>query len=68
MEFYEVINTKRGFRQFENSGIPGDILERIPDAGLKASSSHHQRRWGAILLLPTRVKATVEYIIRRNKW
>lgn len=45
MEFYEVINKRRSIRQFEDRKIPQDMLERILDAGLKAPSSNHQRRW-----------------------
>ena len=45
MEFYEVINKRRSIRQFENKEIPRETLERILNAGLKAPSSNHQRRW-----------------------
>ena len=45
MEFYEVINKRRSIRQFEDREIPREALERILDAGLKAPSSDHQRRW-----------------------
>ena len=45
MDFYEVINRRRSIRQFEDRQIPREVLERILDAGLKAPSSNHQRRW-----------------------
>ena len=38
MEFYEVINTRRSIRQFEDKEIPKEMLERILGAGLKAPS------------------------------
>lgn len=45
MEFYEVVKARRSIRQFEDKPIPREVLERILDAGLKAPSSNHQRRW-----------------------
>ena len=50
MEFYEVINKRRSIRQFEDGEIPREVLERILDAGLKAPSSNHQRRWELLTL------------------
>ena len=50
MEFYEVINKRRSIRQFEDKEIPREVLERILDAGLKAPSSNHQRRWELVTL------------------
>ena len=50
MEFYDVINKKRSIRQFEDKDIPRDMLERILEAGLKAPSSNHQRRWELLTL------------------
>lgn len=50
MEFYEVVNRRRSIRQFEDRAIPQEILERILNAGLKAPSSNHQRRWELVVL------------------
>ncbi len=50
MEFYDVINKRRSIRQFEDREIPIEVLERILDAGLKAPSSNHQRRWELVTL------------------
>ena len=50
MEFYDVINKRRSIRQFEDKEIPREGLERILDAGLKAPSSNHQRRWELVAL------------------
>lgn len=50
MEFYDAINARRSIRQFEDKEIPRDVLERILDAGLKAPSSNHQRRWELLTL------------------
>ena len=50
MEFYQVINNRRSIRQFEDKEIQREVLERILDAGLKAPSSNHQRRWELVTL------------------
>lgn len=50
MEFYETINKRRSIRQFEDKPVPREVLERILDAGLKAPSSNHQRRWELVAL------------------
>lgn len=50
MEFYEVVEKRRSIRQFEEREIPGEALERILNAGLKAPSSNHQRRWELVTL------------------
>lgn len=50
MEFYEVVNRRRSIRQFQDRAIPQEVLERILDAGLKAPSSNHQRRWELVAL------------------
>ena len=50
MEFYDVINKRRSIRQFEDKEIPREVLERILNAGLKAPSSNHQRRWELVAL------------------
>ena len=50
MEFYQVIDNRHSIRQFEDKEIPRDVLERILNAGLKALSSNHQRRWELVTL------------------
>ena len=50
MEFYDVVNKRRSIRQFEDRAIPRELLVRILDAGLKAPSSNHQRKWELLTL------------------
>lgn len=64
MEFYEVINTRRSIRQFENKEIPRAVLERILDAGLKAPSSNHQRRWELVTLTDKSIIHDLAQIVR----
>ena len=64
MEFYEVINRRRSIRQFEEREIPRETLERILDAGLKAPSSNHQRRWELVTLTDRSVIRDLAKFIR----
>ncbi|EHI75145.1 F420-0--gamma-glutamyl ligase [Streptococcus criceti] len=50
MEFYDVINKRRTIRQFKDEPIEKVVIERILEAGLKAPSSNHQRRWELVTL------------------
>lgn len=64
MEFYDVINARRSIRQFENRDIPRETLERILDAGLKAPSSNHQRRWELVTLTDKAIIHDLAQIVR----
>lgn len=64
MEFYEAINTRRSIRQFEDKEIPREVLERILDAGLKAPSSNHQRRWELMTLTDKAIIHDLAQIVR----
>lgn len=64
MEFYEAINTRRSIRQFEDRDIPKEVLERILDAGLKAPSSNHQRRWELVTLTDKTIIYDLAQIVR----
>ncbi|MFQ6792285.1 MAG: nitroreductase family protein [Thomasclavelia sp.] len=64
MEFYEVINKRRSIRQFENQEVSREILERILDAGLKAPSSNHQRRWELVTLTDKAIIQDLAKLIR----
>ena len=64
MEFYEVVNKRRSIRQFEDKEIPREALERILDAGLKAPSSNHQRRWELVTLTDKAIIHDLAQIVR----
>ena len=64
MEFYDVINKRRSIRQFEDKKIPRETLERILDAGLKATSSNHQRRWELVALTEKSIILELAQLIR----
>lgn len=64
MEFYEVIDNRHSIRQFEDREIPRDILARILNAGLKAPSSNHQRRWELVTLTDKAIIHDLAQIVR----
>lgn len=64
MEFYDVVNKRRSIRQFEDREIPGEVLERVLDAGLKAPSSNHQRRWELVTLTDKAIIKELAKLIR----
>ena len=50
MEFYEVIEKRRTVRDFENTDIPDEIIEKIIGAALKAPTNDHMRDWHYIII------------------
>lgn len=50
MELYEAIEKRRTVRDLQDKPIPLDILKKILNAGLKAPSNDHLRRWEFILI------------------
>lgn len=50
MVFYEVIEKRRTVRDFENTDIPDEIIEKIIGAGLKAPTNDHMRDWHYIII------------------
>lgn len=64
MEFYQVIDSRRSIRQFEDREIPREALERILNAGLKAPSSNHQRRWELVTLTDKTIIHNLAQIVR----
>lgn len=64
MEFYDVVAKRRSIRQFEDREIPLEALERILDAGLKAPSSNHQRRWELVALTEKTIIHDLAQLVR----
>ena len=50
MEFSEVINKRRTTRQFTNQPVEIEKIQRILDAGNKAPSFDHMRKWSFIVI------------------
>ena len=50
MEFYKVINTRRTTRQFLDKKVDFEVIKRILEAGNKAPTWDHNRKWQFIIL------------------
>jgi len=50
MEFYDVIGARRTVRELKEEPVPGEVLERILAAGLKAPTNNHLREWEFVVL------------------
>jgi len=68
MEFYEVVNKRRSVREFQSKPVEADKLQRIPEAGLKAPSHNHLRKWEFILVkdLEQRKKIVDQGVMARD--
>ncbi|MEY8355951.1 nitroreductase family protein [Lachnospiraceae bacterium 54-53] len=49
-DFYDVINSRRTIRDFENESIDDEVIERIISAGMKAPTNDHMRDWHFIVI------------------
>ena len=50
MEFYDVINSRRTIRDFEDIPVDDEIIQRIVAAGMKAPTNDHMRDWHFIII------------------
>lgn len=50
MDVYEAIATRRTVRDFDGRPVPHTVLRRILDAGLRAPSHDHLRRWHFVVV------------------
>jgi nitroreductase len=50
MDFFEAVEKRRTIRDFENTAIPDQVIEKIIDAGMKAPSNDHMRDWHFIVI------------------
>ena len=49
-DFYDVVNSRRTIRDFENESIDDEVIERIISAGMKAPTNDHMRDWHFIVI------------------
>ena len=66
MEFYDVINSRRTVRDFENEEIPEGILEKIIAAAFKAPTNDHMRDWQYIIIRDKEVAASLLDIVPKG--
>lgn len=50
MEFYDVINSRRTIRDFQNVSIDEEVIRRIIAAGMKAPTNDHMRDWHFVVI------------------
>lgn len=50
MEFYDVVNSRRTIRDFQNVPIDNEVIRRIIAAGMKAPTNDHMRDWHFIVI------------------
>jgi nitroreductase len=56
MDIYEAITTRRTIRDFEDRPVPPEVLHKILDAGLKAPSNDHMRKWYFVVVDDTETR------------
>ncbi|WMC93461.1 nitroreductase family protein [Kineothrix sp. MB12-C1] len=61
-DFYDVVNSRRTIRDFENEPIDDAVIERIISAGMKAPTNDHMRDWHFIVI---KDKYTVAKLINK---
>ena len=66
MEFYEVVNSRKTIREFENENIPEEVIERIISAAFKAPTNDHMRDWHYIIVRDKNVTAKLLDIIPKG--
>ena len=66
MDIYEAIAKRRTVRDFQKRPIDEDIIQRIIDAGLRAPTNNHLRRWEFVLINDPAVRLSVIKKINNN--
>lgn len=64
MEFREVLEKRRTTRQFSDKPVEPEKIKRIIEAGMKAPTFDHMRRWNFIVLTDEKSKANAISMIR----
>lgn len=50
METWDAIAARRNVREYEDRAIPGDVLDRILEAGRRTPSSKNEQRWDLVVV------------------
>jgi nitroreductase len=67
MGVFEAISKRMTIRDFRNQPVPMDVVEKLIDAGMKAPSHDHMRRWEFIVVQDrTTREKMVEHIVEPN--
>ena len=65
MNVSEAIRTKRAVRQFKDSPLPDDVVEKILNAGRRSQSSKNNQPWRFIAI---RDKAILKQLSQLGQW
>jgi nitroreductase len=63
MDVYEAIATRRTVRDFEDRPVPFEVLRRILDAGLKAPTNDHMRKWHFVVVNDAETRRALARVI-----
>ncbi len=67
MNIYEAISARQTIRDFSSKEIPGETIMKILEAGLKAPTNDHLRRWEFILVQDAEMRLELVKHIRAPK-
>ena len=56
MEFFEAVSARRSIRQFKDSPIADDVVEKILNAGIEAPSAGNGQSWHFIVVRDDEIK------------
>lgn len=63
MEFYNVVNSRRTIRDFQNVPIDDEVIKKIITTGMKAPTNDHMRDWHFIVIKDKDVSSRLFSII-----
>lgn len=67
METMEAIISRRTIRRFSDKQIPGEVLEEIIEAGFKAPSNDHLRKWEVVVIRDRDARIDLVGRIKNNR-
>ena len=68
MEFYEVINTRRSIRNYKETPVPEESLDRIIEAVRVSPSGSNRQPWKFIFVKNSELKSKIAEHCRKQKW
>ncbi|HEX2906436.1 MAG TPA: nitroreductase family protein [Phototrophicaceae bacterium] len=67
MDVYEALARRQTIRDFADKEIPADVIRKLLEAGLKAPSNDHLRRWEFIVIQDRALREEISYEINAPK-
>ena len=66
MDLFEAMYTNRAIRQFRPDPVPGELIERVLDAAIRAPSGSNRQTWRFLVLGDPAVRARVGELYREG--